>query len=94
MVPFTTDTPGYLKDPKLRDKIHCVAFVIDGSTIDAIPDTIHKQFKDLQVRINHRSKIYMFVKLDTYQHLNKYEFLYCEVAPTLCNWLVEEVKSR
>lgn len=56
LVPFTPDTPCYVKDPDLQDKIHCVAFVVDGSTVDVMPDKIRKQLKDLQVRMNHRSK--------------------------------------
>ncbi|XP_056000050.1 interferon-induced protein 44-like [Ostrea edulis] len=66
LVPFTPDTPGYVKDPDLQDKIHCVAFVVDGSTVDVMPDKIRKQLKDLQVRMNHRNlpQVVLLTKLD------------------------------
>ena len=57
MVRFTPKTPGYIKNPELENKIHCVAFVIDGSTADVMPEKILKQIKDLQVRMNQRGKI-------------------------------------
>lgn len=66
LVPFTPETPGYIKDPKLKDKIHCVAFVIDGSTVDVMSDKVQKQMKDLQVRMNHRGlpQVVFLTKLD------------------------------
>ena len=57
MVPFTPDTPGYIKDPDLENKIHCVAFAIDGSNVDVMPDKVLKQIKDLQIRMNQRGKL-------------------------------------
>ena len=57
MVPFTSDTPGFIKNSDLGNKIHCVAFVIDGSTVDVIPEKILKQMKSLQIRMNQRGKI-------------------------------------
>ena len=57
MVPFTPDTPGYIKNPDLENKIHCVAFVIDGSTADVMPEKILKRMKDLQIRMNQRGKL-------------------------------------
>uniref|UniRef100_A0A8W8M6I3 TLDc domain-containing protein n=1 Tax=Magallana gigas TaxID=29159 RepID=A0A8W8M6I3_MAGGI len=66
LVPFTPDTPGYIKDPNMKDKIHCVAFVIDGSTVDVMSDTVQKRMKDLQVRMNHRGlpQVVFLTKLD------------------------------
>lgn len=66
LVPFTPDTPGYIKDPGLKDKIHCVAFVIDGSTVDVMSEKVQKQMKDLQVRMNHRGlpQVVFLTKLD------------------------------
>ncbi|XP_065938187.1 interferon-induced protein 44-like [Magallana gigas] len=54
LVPFTSDTSGYIKDSMLKDKIHCVAFVIDGSTVDVMSDTILQRLKNLHVKLNHR----------------------------------------
>ncbi|XP_065936873.1 interferon-induced protein 44 isoform X2 [Magallana gigas] len=66
LVPFTPDTLGYIKDPNLKDKIHCVAFVIDGSTVDVMSDKVQKRMKDLQVRMNHRGlpQVVFLTKLD------------------------------
>nr|XP_022300549.1 interferon-induced protein 44-like isoform X2 [Crassostrea virginica] len=66
MVPFTPDTPGYIKNPDLENKIRCVAFVIDGSTTDVMPDKILKRMKDLQIRMNQRGlpQIILLTKLD------------------------------
>ncbi|XP_016898243.1 interferon-induced protein 44-like isoform X1 [Cynoglossus semilaevis] len=32
--PVTSETPGYVKWPELKDKIHCLAFVVDGSKLN------------------------------------------------------------
>ncbi|XP_048743912.2 interferon-induced protein 44-like [Ostrea edulis] len=66
MVPFTRDTPGYVKEPDIQDKIHCVAFVVDGSTVDVMPEKVRKQLKDLQVKMNQRNipQVVLLTKLD------------------------------
>lgn len=56
LVPFESDTPGYIKHPSLADKIDCVAFVIDGSTLDVMSNAVLKHIKDLQARMNHKGK--------------------------------------
>ena len=59
MVPFTQDTPGYIKNPDLENKIHCVAFVIDSSTTEVMPQNFVQRIKDLQIHMNQRGKIKM-----------------------------------
>nr|XP_022296667.1 interferon-induced protein 44-like [Crassostrea virginica] len=61
MVPFTYHTPGYIKNQDLGNKIHCVAFVIDGSTVDEMSDKILKQ-----VTVNQRGlpQIVLLTKVD------------------------------
>ena len=59
MVQFTPKTPGYIKNPGLENKIHCVVFVIDCSTAEVMPENLLKQIKDLQIRMNQRGKIKM-----------------------------------
>lgn len=39
------DTPGYIIDLSLKDKIHCVAFVIDGSTVDVMSEKNARTFE-------------------------------------------------
>ncbi|XP_061187448.1 interferon-induced protein 44-like [Saccostrea echinata] len=64
--PFTSETFGFIRNPRLGDKIHCVAFVVDGSTIDVMPQKILKQLKDLQGRMNQRNipQVVYLTKLD------------------------------
>ncbi|XP_061187449.1 interferon-induced protein 44-like [Saccostrea echinata] len=64
--PFTTETFGFIRNPRLGDKIHCVAFVVDGSTIDVMPEKILKQLKELQGRMNQRNipQVVYLTKLD------------------------------
>ncbi|XP_062573039.1 interferon-induced protein 44-like [Saccostrea cucullata] len=64
--PFTTETFGFIRNPRLGDKIHCVAFVVDGSTIDVMPQKILKQLKELQGRMNQRNipQVVYLTKLD------------------------------
>ncbi|XP_065936844.1 interferon-induced protein 44-like [Magallana gigas] len=64
--PFTTETFGFIRNPHLGDRIHCVAFVLDGSTIDVIPEKILKQMKAMQSRINQRNipQVVYLTKLD------------------------------
>lgn len=66
LVPFESDTPGYIKNPDLRDKIHCVAFVIDGSNVDTMPEKGLKHMKDLQARMKHRGlpHVVLLTKID------------------------------
>ena len=57
MVPFTYHNPGYITRVWETNKIHCVAFDIDGSTVDVMSDKIHKQLKDLQITVNKRGDL-------------------------------------
>ena len=52
------NTPGFMKQPKLEDQIHCTAIVLDASTVDAadaIKDTI-QNIKDMQTVMNSMGK--------------------------------------
>lgn len=57
MVPVSSDTPGIMKNTDLDHKIHCVAFVVDASTADVMPDKVYKQMKDLQIKMNQRGML-------------------------------------
>lgn len=46
--PATKDTPGFIKDPTMKDRIHTVVFVIDSSNVDVMPDGIVKKLKDIK----------------------------------------------
>ena len=54
--PFTTKTPGFIPNPKFEDKVHCVPFVLDGSTIDLMAEKILTQIKAIKNVTNLKSK--------------------------------------
>ncbi|KAK3590759.1 hypothetical protein CHS0354_017273 [Potamilus streckersoni] len=51
----SSDTPGFIKYPNLDDHIHCVAFFIDATQVEAMSDLIPdvlQNLKDLQTVMN------------------------------------------
>ncbi|XP_061167739.1 interferon-induced protein 44-like [Saccostrea echinata] len=44
----TPKVQGFVRNPKLEDKIHCVVFVLDASTIDVISEAVLRQIKEIQ----------------------------------------------
>ncbi|XP_014329994.1 interferon-induced protein 44-like isoform X1 [Xiphophorus maculatus] len=46
--PVGTETAGYVKTPSLRDRIHCVAFVVDASKISSYHKGFGSTFKQLR----------------------------------------------
>ncbi|XP_052788194.1 interferon-induced protein 44-like [Mya arenaria] len=40
--------PSFVKKPTLADKIHCVAFVLDGATLDELPQRLIDKMKDFR----------------------------------------------
>ncbi|KAL3875158.1 hypothetical protein ACJMK2_038086 [Sinanodonta woodiana] len=50
--PITTDIPCFIDRPELKNRIHCVVFVLDGSTVDVFPQTILDKIKQVQIRMN------------------------------------------
>ncbi|XP_033754699.1 interferon-induced protein 44-like [Pecten maximus] len=65
-VPLSPDALGFVKSPMLTDKIHCVAFVVDGSTVDVIPEKVMERVKAMQVRMNQRGipQVVLLTKID------------------------------
>jgi len=57
-VPISPDTHGFIGSPQLTDKIHCVAFVIDCSTVDVIPEKVLERIKSLQTRLNQKGMLW------------------------------------
>ncbi|XP_040896622.1 interferon-induced protein 44 isoform X2 [Toxotes jaculatrix] len=50
--PVQSETFGYVKKPSLRDKIHCVAFVVDASKILTYPKGLASTFQQLREHIS------------------------------------------
>lgn len=47
-----SQTVGYMKRPSLREKIHCVAFVLDASKISSYPKSLSSSFQQLREHIS------------------------------------------
>ncbi|TDH08691.1 hypothetical protein EPR50_G00100850 [Perca flavescens] len=50
--PVRSETVGYVKKPSLKDKIHCVAFVVDASKILTYPKGLSTTFQQLREHIS------------------------------------------
>ncbi|XP_034387199.1 interferon-induced protein 44 isoform X2 [Cyclopterus lumpus] len=50
--PVRSETVGYVKRPSLKDKIHCVAFVVDASKILTYPKDLSTTFQQLREHIS------------------------------------------
>ncbi|KAJ6656266.1 hypothetical protein lerEdw1_003922 [Lerista edwardsae] len=46
--PIHPNVPGYIKCPSLKDQIHCVVFVIDGSKVEILPAKLEEKLKDIR----------------------------------------------
>ncbi|ESO93522.1 hypothetical protein LOTGIDRAFT_119204, partial [Lottia gigantea] len=65
---ITPVTPGYIKLPSLNEKIHCVAFIIDGSSVELMNDAVLCQIKNVQNIIHQRGiavpQVILLTKVD------------------------------
>ncbi|XP_042320167.1 interferon-induced protein 44-like [Sceloporus undulatus] len=43
---------GYVKCPSLKDQVHCVVFVIDGSKIEILPDNLGEKLREIRRKSN------------------------------------------
>ncbi|XP_067452675.1 interferon-induced protein 44 isoform X3 [Thunnus thynnus] len=50
--PVRSETSGYVKRPSLKDKIQCVAFVVDASKISTYPKGLSTTFQQLREHIS------------------------------------------
>ncbi|KAF7659689.1 hypothetical protein LDENG_00294800 [Lucifuga dentata] len=50
--PVTSETVGYVKKPSLKDKIHCVVFVVDATKMAAYPKGLKTAFQQLREHIS------------------------------------------
>uniref|UniRef100_A0A3B3D314 TLDc domain-containing protein n=1 Tax=Oryzias melastigma TaxID=30732 RepID=A0A3B3D314_ORYME len=47
-VPLKPEAQGFCKNPELKDKIHCVAYVLDASTISIMPQNMERKLKAIR----------------------------------------------
>ncbi|XP_072516878.1 interferon-induced protein 44 isoform X2 [Salminus brasiliensis] len=50
--PVKSETPGFMKKPTLKDKVHCVVFVVDASKINTYPKGLSTTFQKLREHIS------------------------------------------
>ncbi|XP_050406205.1 interferon-induced protein 44 [Patella vulgata] len=64
--PITPDSPGYIKTPTVKDKIHCVAFVIDSTSVEVMNESVLSKFKLIQKLANQRGipQVIVLTKVD------------------------------
>ncbi|KAL3875141.1 hypothetical protein ACJMK2_038069 [Sinanodonta woodiana] len=69
-VPFSQETPGYIKAPSLKDMVHCIAYVLDGSTVDVIPEKTLEKMKAIQAKMNQSGvpQVVLLTKVDKVCH--------------------------
>ncbi|XP_072853933.2 interferon-induced protein 44-like isoform X2 [Pogona vitticeps] len=51
-VAMQPDTLGYIKCPSLKDQIHCVVFVTDGSKMEILPEKLERKLRKTRQKIN------------------------------------------
>ncbi|KAK3595561.1 hypothetical protein CHS0354_009517 [Potamilus streckersoni] len=50
--PIRSSIPNFKMNPGLEDKVHCVVFVLDASTINNTTEPIYEQLNKLQIQLN------------------------------------------
>ena len=53
--------PGFKKNTQLKDQIHCVCIVIDGSTAGVLPDKLLEKIKAIQTKVHQKSKYHTLI---------------------------------
>ena len=54
--PNFPEVQGFVERPRLKDKIHCAAFVVDASSIEVMSDKVTQRLKELQTRMNQKGE--------------------------------------
>ncbi|XP_060580071.1 interferon-induced protein 44-like, partial [Ruditapes philippinarum] len=52
--PISPDTTGFVASPTLNHKIHCVCFIIDGSTASVMSEKMLEKIKALQTKVRQK----------------------------------------
>ncbi|XP_062413017.1 interferon-induced protein 44-like isoform X2 [Sardina pilchardus] len=50
--PVVSDTPGYVKEPSLAEKVHCVVFVVSAAEISSYSENMKSTFHQLREHIS------------------------------------------
>ncbi|XP_053376735.1 interferon-induced protein 44-like [Mercenaria mercenaria] len=52
--PISEDTDGFVRNPTPNDKVHCVVFVMDSTTLEVLPTKIIQKMKSFQSLMNQK----------------------------------------
>uniref|UniRef100_A0A8C7WVV6 G domain-containing protein n=1 Tax=Oryzias sinensis TaxID=183150 RepID=A0A8C7WVV6_9TELE len=65
-VPLQSEAQGFRKNPELKDKIHCVAYVIDASKISIMSQNMEDKLKDIRKTVNSSgiTQLVLLTKID------------------------------
>ncbi|XP_061489444.1 interferon-induced protein 44-like [Rhineura floridana] len=57
---------GCIRNPTLKDQIHCVAFIIDGSKVEILPEKLEEKLKEIRRKANNLGvpQIVILTKVD------------------------------
>ncbi|KAK2908053.1 interferon-induced protein 44-like [Channa argus] len=50
--PLDAEAQGYLKSPELKDRIHCVAYVIDACKVSIMPTKLQQKLEAIRRKVN------------------------------------------
>ncbi|XP_047442384.1 interferon-induced protein 44-like isoform X3 [Mugil cephalus] len=86
---------GYLKSPKLKDKIHCVAYVLDACKISIMPEKLEEKLNAIRRKINSMGipQLVLFTKVDEACSLVKEDVRNIYKSPYIKE-LMQEVSAR
>ncbi|XP_053403855.1 interferon-induced protein 44-like [Mercenaria mercenaria] len=64
--PISPEISGFISKPTLNDKIHCVCFIIDGSTATVMSEKMLEKIKALQTKVRQKglSQVVLVTKID------------------------------
>jgi hypothetical protein len=67
--PISTDHDGYISKPTLEDKMHCVVFVLDSTTLEVLPAKILQKMKSFQTLMNQKGILCSMPEYILFTHL-------------------------
>ena len=62
-VPISPEIAGFKKNTTLKDRVHCVCIVIDGSTAGVLPEKMLEKIKAIQAKMNLISNVSYSVRV-------------------------------
>ncbi|XP_060580067.1 interferon-induced protein 44-like [Ruditapes philippinarum] len=64
--PISPDTTGFVASPTLNHKIHCVCFIMDGTTVSVMSEKMLEKIKALQSKVRQKglSQVVLITKID------------------------------